>query len=147
MNLIDIIYYSICAVIFVITFIISIKQRAKQKNISNLQALYECIPNIVIEAEKMFGNGNGEKKKHFVMTELTLLALQSKIKYDNAELDRHVENVVKATKNVNVATESVEQTFCETVEQTDDTTRNIETTIESVKTDGAIVIQNNEIGE
>ena len=143
MNLIDFIYYSVCAVIFVTTFIISIKQRAKQKNISNLQALYECIPNIVIEAEKMFGNGNGEKKKHFVITELTLLALQSKIKYDTAELDRQVENVVKATKNVNVATESVEQTFCKTVEQTDESSGIVETPVESVKTDGAIIIQTN----
>lgn len=141
--LIDIIYYSICATIFVVTFAISVVQRAKQKNISRLQALYECIPNAVITAESIFGKGNGEKKKHLVMTELINIALQTKTKYDYAELDKHVEDVVKATKNVNVAVESVEETFCESVEQTEESTSVVETPVESVETDGAIVIQNN----
>ena len=145
--LIDIIYYSICATIFVVTFTISVVQRAKQKNISRLQALYECIPNAVITAENIFGKGNGEKKKHLVMTELINIALQTKTKYDYAELDKHVEDVVKATKNVNVAIESVDETFCESVEQTEESTNDVKAIVESVKTDGAIVIQNNEIGE
>lgn len=145
--LIDIIYYSICATIFVVTFAISVVQRAKQKNISRLQALYECIPNVVITAENIFGKGNGEKKKHLVMTELINIALQTKTKYDYAELDKHVEDVVKATKNVNVAIESVDETFCESVEQAEESTSVVETPVESVETDGAIVIQNNEIGE
>lgn len=141
--LIDIIYYTICAIIFIVTFAISVVQRAKQKNISKLQALYECIPNAVIKAESIFGKGNGEKKKHLVMTELINIALQTKTKYDYAELDKHVEDVVKATKNVNVAIESVDETFCESVEQAEESTSVVETPVESVKTDGAIVIQNN----
>lgn len=145
--LIDIIYYSICAILFVISFAVSVVQRAKQKNISRLQALYECIPNAVIKAESIFGQGNGEKKKHLVMTELINIALSTKTKYDYAELDKHVEDVVKATKNVNVAVESVDETFCESVEQTEESTSIVETPVESVETDGAIVIQNNEIGE
>ena len=141
--LIDIIYYTICAIIFIVTFTISVVQRAKQKNISKLQALYECIPNAVIKAESIFGKGNGERKKHLVMTELINIALQTKTKYDYAELDKHVEDVVKATKNVNVAIESVDETFCESVEQAEESTSVVETPVESVKTDGAIVIQNN----
>ena len=145
--LIDIIYYTICAILFTISFAVGVTQRAKQKNVSKLQALYECIPNAVITAESIFGKGNGEKKKHLVMTELINIALQTKTKYDYAELDKHVEDVVKATKNVNVAVESVEETFCESDEQREESTSVVETPVESVKTDGAIVIQNNEIGE
>ena len=145
--LIDIIYYTVCAILFTISFAISVVQRAKQKNVSKLQALYECIPNAVIKAESIFGKGNGEKKKHLVMTELINIALSTKTKYDYADLDKHVEDVVKATKNVNVAVESVDETFCTSVEQTEESTSVVETSVEPVKTDGAIVIQTHQIGE
>ena len=78
----DIVYYVVCALLFAITFINSVIQRAKHQNISKIQALYECIPNAVISAEKLFGAGNGENKKEFVMTSLINIALQSKTKFD-----------------------------------------------------------------
>lgn len=141
----DIVYYVVCAVLFAITFINSIVQRAKQKNISKIQALYECIPNAVISAEKLFGDGNGENKKEYVMTSLINIALQSKTKFSLEELDEQVENVVKATKNVNVkiANESVNNTFCEKFE---DTKRNDNTNIEPIKNDGSIVVEIDKIG-
>ena len=135
----------VCALLFVITFINSIVQRAKQKNISKIQALYECIPSAVISAEKLFGDGNGENKKEYVMTSLINIALQSKTKFSLEELDEQVENVVKATKNVNVkiANESVNNTFCEKLENTK---RNDNTDIEPVKNDGSIVVEIDKIG-
>ena len=141
----DIVYYVVCALLFAITLVNSIVQRAKQKNISKIQALYECIPNAVICAEKLFGNGNGENKKEYVMTSLINIALQSKTKFNLEELDEQVENVVKATKNVNVkiANESVNNTFCETLENTK---RNDNTNIEPVKNDGSIVVEIDKIG-
>ena len=141
----DIVYYVVCALLFAITLINSVVQRAKQKNISKIQALYECIPNAVISAEKLFGAGNGENKKEYVMTSLINIALQSKTKFNLEELDEQVENVVKATKNVNVkiANESVNNTFCEKLE---DTKRNDNTNIEPIKNDGSIVVEIDKIG-
>ena len=117
----NIVYYAIYGIIGIISIVIAIKQRAKQKNVSNLQALYECIPNVVVMAEELFGQGNGKNKKEFVMTKLINIALESKTKYDFADLDKRVEDVVKATKQVNVKvdekiSDSAEETFQDTVE-------------------------------
>ena len=142
----DIVYYVVCALLFAITFINSVIQRAKHQNISKIQALYECIPNAVISAEKLFGAGNGENKKEFVMTSLINIALQSKTKFDINDLDHQVENVVKATKNVNVkiANESANSTFCEKLENTK---RDDDTTSELDKNDGSIVVEVDKIGD
>ena len=142
----DIVYYIVCGLLFAITFINSVVQRAKHQNISKIQALYECIPNAVISAEKLFGAGNGENKKEFVMTSLINIALQSKTKFDINDLDRQVENVVKATKNVNVKTanESANNTFCEKLENTK---RDDDTTAEPDKNDGSVVVEVDKIGD
>ena len=142
----DIVYYVVCALLFAITFINSVIQRAKHQNISKIQALYECIPNAVISAEKLFGAGNGENKKEFVMTSLINIALQSKTKFDINDLDHQVENVVKATKNVNVkiANESANSTICEKLENTK---RDDDTTSELDKNDGSIVVEVDKIGD
>ena len=113
-----------CAIAFIVSFVIGIIQRSKQKNISKLQALYECIPNAVINAEKLFGEKNGENKKLFVMTTLSNIALQSGTKFDYNELDKRVEDVVKATKHVNTM-QCVEETF-----RTGDDTQSTETSEE-----------------
>lgn len=146
-QILNIVYYIIYGIFGIISFILAVRQRAKQKNISKLQALYECIPNAVIKAEEIFGQGNGEKKKELVMTNLMNIALTSKTKFNYAELDKQVENVVKATKNVNVTNESVAETFPKTIEQP-----HTENTIDTVnneyhETDGAVVIEIDKIGE
>lgn len=139
-TIIDIAYYSVCAIAFIVSFAIGVVQRAKQKNITKLQALYECIPNAVINAEKLFGDKNGENKKLFVMTTLSNIALQSGTKFDYNELDKRVEDVVKATKHVNI-TQSVAETF-RTGDETQSTeTEHLETDFEPVKTDGSVVIE------
>ena len=142
----DIVYYIVCGLLFAISFINSVVQRAKHQNISKIQALYECIPNAVISAEKLFGAGNGENKKEFVMTSLINIALQSKTKFDINDLDHQVENVVKATKNVNVkiANENVNNTFCKKLENTK---RDDDTTAEPNKNDGSVVVEVDKIGD
>ena len=146
-QILNIVYYVIYGIFGIISFILAVKQKAKQKNISKLQALYECIPNAVIKAEEIFGCGNGDKKKELVMTNLMNIALTSKTKFNYAELDKQVENVVKATKNVNVTIESVAETFPETVDESH--TENKSDTIidEHHETDGAVVIEIDKIGE
>ena len=139
-TIIDIAYYSVCAIAFITSFVIGIIQRSKQKNITKLQALYECIPNAVINAEKLFGDKNGENKKLFVMTTLSNIALQSGTKFDYNELDKRVEDVVTATKHVNT-TQSVEETFRTGDDAQSTETRDIETNFEPIKKDGSVVIE------
>ena len=139
-TIIDIAYYSICAIAFVVSFVIGVKERAKQKNITKLQALYECIPNAVINAEKLFGEKNGENKKLFVMTTLSNIALQSGTKFDYNELDKRVEDVVKATKHVNTI-ESVTETFRTGDDAQSTETGDLETDFEPIKKDGSVVIE------
>ena len=73
-------------------------------------------------AENLFGTGNGSNKKEYVMTKLINIALASHTKYNLNELDKRVEDVVKATKNVNIKaqieeqSESVDETFQEEIE-------------------------------
>lgn len=144
-QIIDIVVYVLYGILSIISFVVAVKERAKQKNISKVQALFECIPNAVIKAEEMFGSGNGEKKKEIVMTNLMNIALTSKTKIDYAELDRQVENVVKATKNVNVS--SVEETFPESndVPHTDEIKQ--QPVIKLCENDGAVVIETHKIGD
>ena len=146
-QILNIVYYVIYGIFGIVSLILAVKQRSKQKNISKLQALYECIPNAVIKAEEIFGCGNGEKKKEFVMTNLMNIALTSKTKFEYSELDKQVENVVHATKNVNVNVESVAETFPETVDETQRETRTDTIIDEHHETDGAVVIEIDKIGE
>lgn len=139
-TIIDIAYYTICAVAFVVSFLLSVKQHAKQKNITKLQALYECIPNAVINAEKLFGSKNGENKKLFVMTTLSNIALQSGTKFDYNELDKRVEDVVKATKNVNVV-QNVDETFRAGNDAQSGNARLADAVVKDDKTDGSVVIE------
>lgn len=138
-QIIDIIIYVFYGIFAIVSFIVAVNQHAKQKNISKVQALFECIPNAVIKAEQLFGSGNGEKKKEIVMTNLMNIALTSKTKIAYSELDKQVENVVKATKNVNV--ESVEQTFPETIDNPHTDDNNQTTVVEHSENDGSIVVE------
>lgn len=139
-TIIDIAYYTICAVAFIASFAIGVMQRAKQKNITKLQALYECIPNAVINAEKLFGPKNGENKKLFVMTTLSNIALQSGTKFDYNELDKRVEDVVKATKNVNVV-QNVDETFRAGNDAQSGNAGLADSVIKDDKSDGSVVIE------
>lgn len=138
-QIIDIIIYVFYGIFAIVSFIVAVNQHAKQKNISKVQALFECIPNAVIKAEQLFGSGNGEKKKEIVMTNLMNIALTSKTKIAYSELDKQVENVVKATKNVNV--ESVEQTFPETIDNPHTDDNNQKAVVEHSENDGSIVVE------
>lgn len=139
-TIIDIAYYTICAVAFVVSFILSVKQRAKQKNITKLQALYECIPNAVINAEKLFGPKNGENKKLFVMTTLSNIALQSRTKFDYNELDKRVEDVVNATKNVNVV-QNLDETFRAGNDAESGKAGLADSVVKDDKNDGSVIIE------
>ena len=59
------------------------------------------IPNLVVQAETLFGKGNGTAKLNYVLTELRVYALENHISVSNEELKVHIESVVSATNQVN----------------------------------------------
>lgn len=139
----EIIINVVSIILLAISFISTIKQRQKAKNVSKIQAIYETIPEYVILAENIFGDGNGINKKEFVMTKIINFALMNNVKLDYNETSEQVESVVKATKNVNVSRETIEDTT-ETFHETE-TNNDI---VEDVQSNNEIIIQNNEkVGE
>lgn len=78
-----------------------IKAKKSGKTI-NMLALIEKIPSLVTVAETIFGKGNGVAKLQYVVTQLKMIAMQNGIIVEDEELTRQVNNVVLATKYVNV---------------------------------------------
>lgn len=96
---------NVVAVLSLISLIISIIfiiiKAKKNGNIKGVLDLLGLIPNLVVQAEKLFGKGNGTAKLNYVLTELRVYALENHISVTNDELKVHIESVVSATNQVN----------------------------------------------
>lgn len=96
---------NIVAVLSLISLIISIIfiiiKAKKNGNIKGVLDLLGLIPNLVVQAETLFGKGNGTAKLNYVLTELRVYALENHISVSNEELKVHIESVVSATNQVN----------------------------------------------
>ena len=88
----------------------------KNGNAKKTLALISVIPELVKEAEQMFGKGHGADKFKWVMTTLKNMALETKTKFDATVIGNQVNDVVDATNNVNVDKFpfSTETGICET---------------------------------
>lgn len=82
--------------------VVAIIKWIKNGNAKKTLALVSVIPELVKEAEKMFGNGHGADKFKWVMTTLKNMALETKTKFDATIIGNQVNDVVDATNNVNV---------------------------------------------
>ena len=82
--------------------VVAIIKWIKNGNAKKTLALISVIPELVKEAEKMFGNGHGSDKFKWVMTTLKNMALETKTKFDSTVIGNQVNDVVDATNNVNV---------------------------------------------
>ena len=71
-------------------------------NTKGLLSIVELIPSLVTTAENLYGSGRGSAKLDYVLTQLRLYALQQNVKVDVEDLTAQINNVVDATKNVNV---------------------------------------------
>lgn len=71
-------------------------------NTKGLLSIVELIPSLVTIAENLYGSGRGSAKLDYVLTQLRLYALQQNVKVDVEDLTAQINNVVDATKNVNV---------------------------------------------
>lgn len=86
----------------IISVIIIIIKAKKNGNIKGILDLVNLIPNLVVQAEKLFGKGNGTAKLNYVLTELRVYALEHNISVTNEDLKIQVESVVSATNQVNI---------------------------------------------
>ena len=92
----------VAGAIALISVVIGVIFDKKSSNEEKKSKLFSLISDVIVEAEQMFGAGNGASKLNFAVTKLRLKALQSKIKVTENEIVAEIEKQVSATNQVNV---------------------------------------------
>lgn len=97
----------VCSILVsVITIGISVykvvKNSKNSKQTTKLLDLISTIPSLVVKAEEIYGVGKGAAKLDYVLTKLKLQAVTMAIDVSDEVLTEEIENIVQATKNVNV---------------------------------------------
>lgn len=90
------------AIATVISLIFALIKARKSNNSKAMVQIFAKIPELVTQAETIFGNGNGQAKFNYVLTELRVFAIEKGITLDISETTQQIESVVATTKNVNV---------------------------------------------
>ena len=99
----------ICSILVsIITIGISVYKVVKNSNNSQqttkLLNLISAIPDLVVKAEEVYGStGKGANKLDYVLTKLKLQAVTMAVDVSDEYLTKEIENIVNATKAVNVA--------------------------------------------
>lgn len=94
----------------IVGLIMSIIKAHRAGNTKGVLNLYAQIPNLVAQAESLFGKGNGIAKLNYVLTELRVYAMENNITINKEDLTEQINSVVSTTKVVNVETPEMEQT-------------------------------------
>ena len=98
----------VSAVIALISIIVGVILDRKSSNEEKKSKLFSLVSEVIVEAEQMFGSGNGVSKLNYAVTKLMLKALQTKTKVTENEIVADIEKQVSATNQVNVSkTESI----------------------------------------
>lgn len=93
----------VSAVIALISIIIGVILDRKSSNEEKKSKLFSLVSEVIVEAEQMFGSGNGVSKLNYAVTKLMLKALQTKTKVTENEIVAEIEKQVSATNQVNVS--------------------------------------------
>lgn len=93
----------VSAVIALISIIVGVILDRKSSNEEKKSKLFSLVSEVIVEAEQMFGSGNGVSKLNFAVTKLMLKALQTKTKVTENEIVAEIEKQVSATNQVNVS--------------------------------------------
>lgn len=101
MQILTILGYALPLATFIVTTIVALVKGKGKKAQLLVAKLVAMIPNKVSEAEKIFGNGNGQAKLSYVLQGLQMQALKEGFCVDEADLITQVENVITCTKEVN----------------------------------------------
>ena len=92
--------FIISLIILIVKFI---KSKSSDEKLKLKQAVLSTITSFVIEAEEMFGKGNGVAKKQWAMQQAKLKCYELGVEIDNDVLDKSIEEVVNATNSVNIS--------------------------------------------
>lgn len=93
----------VSAVIALISIIVGVILDRKSNNEEKKSKLFSLVSDVIVEAEQMFGSGNGVSKLNYAVTKLMLKALQTKTKVTENEIVAEIEKQVSATNQVNVS--------------------------------------------
>ena len=93
----------VSAVISLISIIVGVILDRKSSNEEKKSKLFSLVSEVIVEAEQMFGSGNGVSKLNYAVTKLMLKALQTKTKVTENEIVAEIEKQVCATNQVNVS--------------------------------------------
>lgn len=93
----------VSAVIALISIIVGVILDRKSSNEEKKSKLFSLVSEVIVEAEQMFGSGNGVSKLNYAVTKLMLKALQTKTKVTENEIVAEIEKQVTATNQVNVS--------------------------------------------
>lgn len=93
----------VSAVIALISIIVGVILDRKSNNEEKKSKLFSLVSEVIVEAEQMFGSGNGVSKLNYAVTKLMLKALQTKTKVTENEIVAEIEKQVSATNQVNVS--------------------------------------------
>lgn len=93
----------VSAVIALIFIIVGVILDRKSNNEEKKSKLFSLVSEVIVEAEQMFGSGNGVSKLNYAVTKLMLKALQTKTKVTENEIVAEIEKQVSATNQVNVS--------------------------------------------
>lgn len=114
-------------VIALISIIVGVVLDRKSSNEEKKSKLFSFVSDVIVEAEQMFGSGNGVSKLNFAVTKLMLKALQTKTKVTENEIVAEIEKQVSATNKVNVTKTESTPTDKDSEKQTFETqTENID---------------------
>ena len=93
----------VSAGIALISIIVGVILDRKSSNEEKKSKLFSLVSEVIVEAEQMFGTGNGVSKLNYAVTKLMLKALQTKTKVTENEIVAEIEKQVSATNQVNVS--------------------------------------------
>ena len=93
----------VSAVIALISIIVGVILDRKSSNEEKKSKLFSLVSEVIVEAEQMFGSGNGVSKLNYAVTKLMLKALQTKTKVTEYEIVAEIEKQVSASNQVNVS--------------------------------------------
>lgn len=93
----------VSAVIALISIIVGVILDRKSSNEEKKSKLFSLVSEVIVEAEQMFGSGNGVSKLNYAVTKLMLKALQTKTKVTENEIVAEIEKQISATNQVNVS--------------------------------------------
>lgn len=98
-------HYIAMGVEFVITLAILIwkfvKSKSSDEKLKLKQAVLSTIASFCVEAERMFGKGNGVSKKQWALQQAKLKCVELGVQIPDETLENAIEEVVSATNSVN----------------------------------------------